>query len=44
MEDILNYYEQDVLTEQASEHLWNYLCGDGDIRHLHEYYDCLEKI
>jgi hypothetical protein len=23
--------------------LWNYLCGDGDTRHLYDYYDLLEK-
>ncbi len=23
--------------------LWNYLCGDKDIRHLYDYYDLLEQ-
>lgn len=48
MEDILNHYEHPVLTEQevneqASEHLWNYLCGDGNVQHLYDYYECIEK-
>jgi hypothetical protein len=23
--------------------LWNYLCGDGDTRHLYNYYDLIDK-
>ena len=23
--------------------LWNYLCGDGDNRHLYEYYDLVNQ-
>jgi hypothetical protein len=55
LDDILEHYdnsrecqlsqeEQHQINEEASQHLQEYLCGDGDIRHLHEYYDCLEKI
>lgn len=40
----LSQEEQEMIMSEASDHLHNYLCGDGDIRHLHEYYDCLEKI
>ncbi len=40
----LSQEEQHQIKEEASQHLREYLCGDGDIRHLHEYYDCLEKI
>jgi len=44
---ILNYYENkektksvstDVMTESDYE-LWEYLCGDEDVRHLYNYYD-----
>ena len=41
---VLSQTEQEQLSEEASTHLHNYLCGDGDIRHLHNYYDSLEKI
>ena len=30
-------------TKESCVALWNYLCGDGDIRHLHDYYDLLEQ-
>jgi hypothetical protein len=23
--------------------LWNYLCGDGDTRHLYNYYDLIDE-
>ncbi len=35
--------QQHQMSVEASEHLSNYLCGDGDVRHLYNYYDCLEK-
>lgn len=49
---ILQQYEKPTLTQEevkqikdeASNHLWNYLCGDGDARHLYDYYDCMDKI
>jgi len=29
--------------EDKYKSLWNYLCGDGDIRHLYDYYDMEES-
>lgn len=40
----LTLEEVNDLNHEASEHLVNYLFGDGDARHLHDYYDCLEKL
>ena len=47
LEEILNeYVKQDEVknptTEElstASYELWEYLCGDGDVRHLYNYYE-----
>jgi hypothetical protein len=45
--DILKHYEKeektkrvntDVMSESNYE-LWEYLCGDEDVRHLYNYYD-----
>ena len=52
LDSILEHYEKPSLTQDevsqikddASTHLWNYLCGDGDARHLYDYYDCMDKI
>jgi hypothetical protein len=52
IDDILKDYEKpdltlketEQVTDEASNYLWNYLCGDGDIRHLYDYYECMEKI
>jgi hypothetical protein len=51
LDEILAHYEkrdepvfpeqQHQMSVEASEHLSNYLCGD--VRHLYDYYDCLEK-
>jgi hypothetical protein len=52
LDELLEQYEK--ITDQPidetpsemkeSDHaLWNYLCGDGDIRHLYDYYDLLEE-
>jgi len=40
----LSKEEVEQTKEEASTHLWNYLCGDGDVRHLYEYNDCMDKI
>jgi hypothetical protein len=29
---------------EASESMHNYIMGDGDSRHLYNYYDCMEKL
>lgn len=47
LDEILEQYENedqptDETTSEMKESdyaLWNYLCGDGDIRHLWDYYD-----
>jgi hypothetical protein len=54
LDEILAHYEKrnepvsperkEELSSEASQHLVNYLCGDGDVTHLHGYYECLEKI
>jgi hypothetical protein len=36
--------QENEIKSEASEHLTNYLLGDGDSRHLYNYYDCMEKI
>jgi|688.fasta_scaffold2447554_1 hypothetical protein len=37
--------EQEMqIKDEASNHLLNYLCGDGDPCHLYNYYDCIDKI
>lgn len=47
MDEILKHYEKeeqtkrlntDVMSESDYE-LWEYLCGNGDVRHLYNYYD-----
>jgi hypothetical protein len=48
LDSILEDYESnnETTVEDMSEkdyELWQYLCGDGDISHLHNYYD-LQKI
>jgi hypothetical protein len=53
LDEVLAHYEkrnepvsaeqQHQMSVEASEHLSNYLCGDGDVRHLYNYFDCLEK-
>ena len=45
--EILEYYENKEEVKSASVdtwseadyELWEYLCGDGDVRHLYNYYD-----
>ena len=52
LDAIFEHYQKPELTQEqveelnkeSSEHLWNYLCGDGDTRHLYNYYDCMEKL
>jgi len=52
LDEILEQYQKPSLSElevqqikdDASNHLWNYLCGDGDVRHLYDYHDCMDKI
>ncbi len=47
LDKILEHYEKEeqtksVNTDVISEtdyQLWEYLCGDGDVRHLYNYYD-----
>jgi hypothetical protein len=48
MGEILEHYEKKEETKsvsvdrsmsEADYELWEYLCGDGDVRHLHNYYD-----
>ena len=29
---------------EASESMYKYIMGDGDYRHLYNYYDCMEKL
>ena len=29
--------------KESDIELWNYLCGDGDIQHLLNYYDLLDE-
>lgn len=51
-DEVLAQYERPELSEseekeirdQAYEHLQAYLVGDGDIRHLHEYNELMDKI
>ena len=55
LDELLEHYEQkeneflspeqhDVISSEATEHLANYLVGDGNVQHLYDYYECLEKI
>ena len=52
LDAILEQYQKPELTEEqrkqiqteADEHLCNYLLGDGESRHLYNYYDCMEKL
>lgn len=47
-DEILEHYENKEETKlvsvetgmsEADYELWEYLCGDGDVRHLFNYYD-----
>ena len=48
LDNILEDYEsknETTTVEGMSEkdyELWQYLCGDGDSRHLYNYYDLME--
>ncbi len=55
LDEVLALYEQkekeplsaeqhDVISSEAFEHLSNYLVGDGNLQHLYDYYECMEKI
>lgn len=48
MDEILEHYENkeetksvsvDTSMSEADYELWEYLCGDGDVIHLYNYYD-----
>lgn len=48
MDEILEHYENkeetksvsvDTGMSEADYELWEYLCGDGDVTHLYNYYD-----
>jgi hypothetical protein len=47
LDEILEHYENKEHTNtistnnwsEADYELWEYLCGDGDVRHLYNYYD-----
>jgi hypothetical protein len=52
LDELLEHYEQkeneflspeqhDVISSEATEHLANYLVGDGNVQHLYDYYECL---
>ena len=51
LDEILSHYERDENSEtqvqsewkESDYALWNYLCGDGDIVHLHEHYDLVSQ-
>jgi hypothetical protein len=51
LDEVLAQYEKtDQPTDETSSEmkqselaLWNYLCGDGDIRHLYDYYDLINQ-
>lgn len=48
LDNILEDYEnknETTTVEGMSEkdyELWEYLCGDGDVKHLYNYYDLME--
>lgn len=55
LDELLVHYEQKakeplspeqhgVISSEATEHLANYLVGDGDVLHLYEYHECMGKI
>ena len=55
LDEILEHYEtkeklklspeeHSEMSIEATEHLTNYLVGDGNIQHLYDYYECMEKI
>ena len=54
LDEILAHYEkrnepvsseqQHQMSVEATEHLANYLVGDGNLQHLYDYYECIEKI
>ena len=41
---VLSEQEVQEIKEQADLHLHEYLVGDGDIRHLYEYNELMDKI
>ena len=53
LDEVLAHYEkrnepvspeqQHQMSVEASEHLSNYLVGDGDTRHLYDYYDLIDE-
>lgn len=55
LDEILAHYEQkekeplspeqhNEMTAEAAQHLTNYLVGDGNVQHLYDYHECMEKI
>ena len=50
LDEILEHYENKEKTKSVSVdtwsesdyELWEYLCGNGDIRHLYNHYDLVE--
>ena len=54
LDEVLAHYEkrnepvspeqQHQISVEATEHLANYLVGDGNLQHLYDYYECIEKI
>ena len=47
LDNILEDYEnkkETTTVEEKDYELWEYLCGDGDIRHLYNYYDLMDEI
>lgn len=40
----VSHKQQNQISIEASIHLSNYLVGDGNVQHLYDYYECLEKI
>ena len=51
LDEVLDQYENnDQSTNETPSEIkesdyaiWNYLCGDGDIQQLYDYYDLLEQ-
>jgi hypothetical protein len=52
LDEVLEHYqkpnepvspEQQQQLKESDIAIWNYLCGDGDIRHLYDYYDLIEE-
>lgn len=55
LDEVLAHYEQkekqtlspeqhQEMTTEAAQHLTNYLVGDGNVQHLYDYHECMEKI